>query len=83
MTILVHKSDTINGQEFSYAVRTTSDGIDIELISGVTSLEFAEEVIEYIKQLDVCAGYENVSSNYEYLRDVIFNDNLTWFGDQQ
>lgn len=83
MSILVHKSDTINGHEFSYAVRTTSDGIDIELISGVTSLEFAEEAIEYIKQLDVCAGYENVTSNYEYLRDVIFNDNLPWFGDQQ
>ena len=42
MTIL-HKSDTINGHEFAYAVRTTSDGIDIELISGVTSLEFADE----------------------------------------
>ena len=62
MTILVHKSDTINGHEFAYAVRTTSDGIDIELISGVTSLEFADEAFEYIKQLDVCAGYENVTT---------------------
>ena len=26
---------------------------------------------------------ENVTSNYEYLRDVIFNDNLPWFGEQQ
>lgn len=67
--------------EFLFVVRKNAEDMYVAEVSGyMDSMAVAEEAFAIVHQIAAMKGIIIVKDNFDFYRDIIFNDNIPMFG---